>query len=79
MGTWSRSVGVPIDLTLRVHLGRVYLQFMGGPWIDFAHAGFLRPHGGVGFGIQKKWFSAGLEVGWLSGSPSMGIRLALII
>ncbi|MDF1565159.1 MAG: hypothetical protein P1V51_19130 [Deltaproteobacteria bacterium] len=75
------GLGVPIDLNLRVKFGRsrVYLEGLIGPWIFFDGGDTLRFHGAIGFGLRKKAFEIGLEVGVLNRSPLLGLRLAWVI
>jgi len=72
------SLGVPIDLNLRVRFARsrVYLEGNFGPWVFFNTGDTLRLHAALGFGLRKKSFEIGLEAGWLDPSPHLGLRLA---
>jgi hypothetical protein len=73
-------VGAPIDAFLRIHLGRVYVDGLIGPWFFFSGGDAVRLHGGVGFGLVTRGASIGLEAGGLSGgSALLGLRLAFRI
>jgi hypothetical protein len=73
-------VGAPIDAFLRIHLGRVYLDGLVGPWFFFSGSDAVRLHGGLGFGLLTRGLSFGLEVGGLSaGGALIGLRLAFRI
>lgn len=76
--TYPYTFGVPIDLDMRVHLGRLYLEGLVGPWILFSEPIF-RAHAAFGFGLQSGAVSFGLEVGYLHPSPMAGLRLAFRI
>lgn len=73
--TTATTFGVPLDLQLRVNLGRVYIEGLAGPWIFFG-GDVLRGHVGVGFGIHARAVTFGLELGYLSPSPHAGLRLS---
>jgi hypothetical protein len=76
----SPTPGVPLDLVLRATVGgdRVYLEGMAGPWILFANDP-VRAHAAFGFGLQGRSVAFGLELGWLSPRPILGVRLAVRI
>jgi hypothetical protein len=70
------TLGVPIDLTLRADLTRqFYLEGLVGPWIVIDSGETLRAHAAFGFGIQSGALSFGLEVGYASPEPIIGVRL----
>jgi hypothetical protein len=70
------GVGVPLDLVLRAIVARrVYLEGLFGPWITFGESEVIRAHAAFGFGIQAGALSFGLEVGYLSPEPVIGLRL----
>jgi hypothetical protein len=72
--------GAPIDLSLRFHPGRIYLEGLVGPWLFFSDGDSVRLHGGIGFGLYTRGLSFGLEVGGLSGGVGLfGVRLAFPI
>lgn len=75
--TVSPAVGAaPLDLGLRLGLGRAYVEALAGPWIFFS-GDAVRGHGAVGFGLSTRGVSAGLELGALSGSSGLiGARVA---
>ncbi len=79
--TSSVTAGVPIDVFLRVHAGRVYFEGMGGPWIFFSSADTLQAHVGFGFGVVTRTLEFGGEVGWLSGfdRATLGARIGFRI
>ncbi len=73
-------LGAPLDLFLRIHLGRIYVDGLVGPWFFFAGPDAVRLHGGLGFGLLTRGFNFGLEVGGLSaGGGLIGLRLAFRI
>ena len=69
-------LGVPLDARLRIHIQRVYLDGLIGPWIVFKDDPAVRFHGGVGFGIASRGVQLGLEVGYLDPTTTIGLRLA---
>ena len=69
-------LGVPIDARLRIHMERVYLEGLVGPWIVTKEDPAVRFHGAVGFGIASRGLQLGLEVGYLDPSTMIGVRLA---
>jgi hypothetical protein len=74
--TEQSGLGVPIDLVLRANIARrVYIEGLVGPWITFGESDVFRAHGAFGFGLQGGAFSIGLEVGYLSPEPILGLRL----
>jgi hypothetical protein len=75
--TVSPAVGaVPIDLGLRLGLGRFYLEGLAGPWIFFS-GDALRAHGALGFGVTTQGISAGVEIGGLTSTNGLiGARVA---
>ncbi|HEX8823541.1 MAG TPA: hypothetical protein VF794_26700 [Archangium sp.] len=76
LATQPNTLGVPLDLSLRIRPGRtpLYLELLGGPWVYFEGDTF-RAHGAFGFGYQARSFSVGLEVGYLEPKPHVGLRL----
>jgi hypothetical protein len=73
--TEPNTLGVPIDLVLRANLARrFYIEGLVGPWILFEGDTF-RAHGAFGFGLQGSSLTFGLEVGYLSPEPTIGLRL----
>jgi len=72
----SGGLGVPLDVALRAHFNRIYLEGLLGPWI---HDGGLDLHGAIGFGLVTASLRFGLEVGWLDGRSMVGLRLAIPI
>lgn len=69
-------LGVPIDVRLRGHFGRVYVEGMVGPWLVFHDTDSLRFHAGFGFGLVTRQVRIGLEVGVLDPTSMIGLRLA---
>lgn len=74
--TGPDRVGVPLDLSLRVHLGRGYLEALVGPWLA-VRGDAVAFHGAIGFGLVTGVLHAGLEVGALDGAGLVGLRLAV--
>jgi hypothetical protein len=76
LATQPNTLGIPLDLDLRIHPGRtpLYLELLGGPWIFFEGDTF-RAHAAFGFGYQARSVSFGLEVGYLEPKPHIGLRL----
>jgi hypothetical protein len=67
---------VPLDLGLRLGLGRFYLEALAGPWIFFS-GDALRAHGALGFGLTTQGISVGLELGGLTSTSGLiGGRVA---
>lgn len=70
------ALGIPIDLTLRADLTRqFYLEGLVGPWIVIDSGETLRAHAAFGFGIRSGALTFGLEVGYASPEPIVGVRL----
>jgi hypothetical protein len=69
-------LGIPADLRLRVRFSRIYADGLVGPWIVFSDSDALKFHAAFGFGILTNSLSFGLEVGYLSPSPIIGLRIA---
>ena len=69
-------LGVPIDVRLRGHFGRIYVEGLVGPWLVFNDSDTVRFHGAVGFGLVTRSFTVGLEVGYLDPTSMVGLRLA---
>ena len=76
LATNPTSFGIPIDLDLRISPrgAPIYLEALVGPWIHFS-GNFVRAHGAFGFGYQNSSFTFGLEVGYLTPSPHVGLRV----
>jgi hypothetical protein len=73
--TAPNTLGIPLDLVLHANLNRdVYIEGLVGPWILFQGDTF-RAHGAFGFGLQGRALSFGVEVGYLSPKPTVGLRL----
>lgn len=71
--------GVPLDLTLTIWFGRVYLDGLFGPWLFFEGPSTVRLHGAVGSGIRlggRSGVRLGVEVGWLDPRATLGVSLA---
>lgn len=71
--------GVPVDLRLRGHFGRIYVEGLVGPWFVFRDNDSIRFHGGIGFGLATNRVRVGLEVGYLNPTSMVGLRLAFPI
>jgi hypothetical protein len=74
--TGPQEVGVPLDLRLRLRFDRVYLDGLVGPWLVFGDGRLARFHAGLGFGLTRRDFAFGLEVGALERGGMVGVRLA---
>lgn len=75
--TSPTHLGVPIDASLRLRLGRFYVEGLAGPWILFDSGDTLRLHAAVGFGlVSRGGVSVGLEVGYLDPTSMLGLRVA---
>jgi hypothetical protein len=73
--TEGDTLGVPVDLVVRANLARqLYIEGLVGPWLFFEGDTF-RAHGAFGFGLQGRELSFGVEVGYLSPDPTIGLRL----
>ncbi len=79
IATNPAQLGVPIDLLLRVSVGRGYLEGTAGPWILFNQSEPIRAHAAFGFGIQASAVSVGLEIGWLDPDPQLALRVAFAL
>jgi hypothetical protein len=70
------TLGIPIDLVLRANLSRnFYLEGLVGPWIVIDSGETFREHAAFGFGLQRGALSFGVEVGYASPEPIVGLRL----
>lgn len=70
------ALGIPIDLVLRANLARrFYIEGLVGPWILIGEGDAFRAHAAFGFGLQSGALSFGLEVGYLTPDPTIGLRL----
>jgi hypothetical protein len=70
------TLGIPIDLVLRANLTRrFYLEGLFGPWIVIDSGDTFRAHAAFGFGVQSGALSFGVEVGYASPEPIIGLRL----
>ncbi len=75
LATSPNTLGVPIDLVLHANLTRrFYIEGLAGPWILFEGDTF-RAHAAFGFGLQSGALSFGVEVGYLTPKPTIGLRL----
>ena len=77
--SYSATVGVPLDLMLRFHLSRLYIDAFGGPAFLFGATDFLRGKAGIGFGLLAQNFSVGVEAGWLQPSAFLLLRLGFTL
>jgi len=71
----SHNVGIPIDLSLKVHIERIYFQGLVGPWILLDSNNLFQFHGAFGFGLESGSILFGAEVGRLSHATMLGLRL----
>lgn len=70
------TLGIPIDLVLSLNLSRrFYVEGLVGPWLVIDHGETLRAHAAFGFGVKSGALSFGLEVGYASPEPILGVRL----
>jgi hypothetical protein len=68
--TVGGRLGIPVDLTLALHVSRVFFAVVGGPWFHFNAGDVLRAHIGGEFGVTfGKYFSVSVEAGWLQPAP----------
>ena len=73
--TSPNTLGIPIDLVLHANLARqFYIEGLAGPWILFEGDTF-RAHAAFGFGLQSGALSFGVEVGYITPKPTVGLRL----
>jgi hypothetical protein len=75
----SSNMGVPVDGYLKIHLQRIYLQGLVGPWFIFDSGDLFHFHGAFGFGLETRNVDFGLELGVLGGSTMLGLRLGFSI
>jgi hypothetical protein len=74
--TEPSTLAIPIDLVLRADIARqFYIEGLVGPWIVIDRGETLRAHAAFGFGIKSGALSFGLEVGYASPEPILGVRL----
>jgi hypothetical protein len=76
LGTGSIGPVVAVDGRLRFEARRLYVDGLVGPWIFFDEGAAVRLHGAIGFGMARRGFEMGLEVGWVDPTASVGVRLA---
>jgi len=74
--TGPGRLGVPLDVRLRGHFGRIYVEGLVGPWLVFNDSDPLHFHAGIGFGLETRHLTVGLEVGYLNPTSMVGLRLA---
>jgi hypothetical protein len=72
--TGPNLLGVPIDLQAHIGFDHIYFEGLVGPWIFFANDP-VRAHAAIGFGAYAGPLDFGLEVGYLSPSPLIGVRI----
>ena len=72
-------VGAPVDVRLRIHGQRLYVEGLVGPWFVFGSDDVFRFHGALGFGLRAGGMTLGLEAGFLDRSGIVGLRLAFPI
>jgi hypothetical protein len=75
----GNSLGVPVDVFLKLHVQRIYFQGLVGPWFIFDSGDLFHFHGAFGFGLETRGADFGLEVGGLGGATIVGLRLAFKI
>lgn len=70
------TLGIPIDMVLRFELTRrFYLEGLVGPWLVIDSGQLLRAHAAFAFGVKSGALSFGLEVGYATPEPTLGVRL----
>ncbi len=69
-------LAIPMDLRLKLHVEHVYFEGLVGPWWLIDAGDRLRFHGAFGFGVEAGRIAAGLEVGKLSETTMLGLRIA---
>ena len=72
--TGPNTVGIPLDLQIGANIDRFYLEGLVGPWILFT-PNPVRAHVGFGFGLRTRVVSVGLELGYLTPSAMLGLRV----
>lgn len=72
-------VGAPVDVRLRIHGHRLYVEGLLGPWFIFNSGDTLRFHGGIGVGLFAGGLSFGLEAGFLDRTGIVGLRVGFQI
>jgi hypothetical protein len=75
----SHHLGIPIDLSLKVHIQRIYFQGLVGPWILLNAGDLFYFHGAFGFGLESGSMTFGAEVGRLAHATMFGLRLGFRI
>ncbi|MDX2009177.1 MAG: hypothetical protein SFW67_03250 [Myxococcaceae bacterium] len=76
--TAGTRIGIPVDLTLALHVSRVFFAVVGGPWFHFNDNDVLRAHLGGEFGVTfGRIFSVSIEAGWLQPAPLLLGRLGV--
>ena len=68
------TAAIPVDFVLRLTVRQFYFEGLLGPWIFFK-GDALRFHGSFGFGLQRKSFLFGIEVGYLDPEPIIGFKI----
>ena len=71
----AHTVAVPLDLRLKLHVQQIYFEGLVGPWIVFDSDDLFYFHAAFGFGIESNSVAFGLEVGRLSDTTLVGLRL----
>jgi hypothetical protein len=71
----GRKVAVPLDLRLKLHVQQIYFEGLVGPWLVFDSGDLFYFHAAFGFGIESRGIAFGLEVGRLSDTTLVGLRL----
>jgi len=75
-GTEGIGPAVPIDARLRFYVKGLYVDGLVGPWIFFGDDQAVRLHAAIGFGIARRGWQLGLEVGYVDPSAAVGVRVA---
>jgi len=68
-------VAIPLDLRFKLHVQQIYFEGLVGPWLFFDSGDLFYFHAAFGFGIESRGVAFGLEVGRLSDTTLVGLRL----
>lgn len=70
------TVGIPVDVGLRIRFQRVFLEPLGGLWFLLGRSDFLRAHAGIAVGFIFGPFDLSLEASWLQPSALLLARFS---
>jgi hypothetical protein len=71
----GHDVAIPLDLRFKLHVQQIYFEGLVGPWLVFDSGDLFYFHAAFGFGIESRGVAFGLEVGRLSDTTLVGLRL----